>query len=641
MGKTFLCLLTALTLILQQASIVYAMDEEDHDHSTNKSSQSNRIVIRSNSNKLDIEPRHFFESQQRKREEELRWEREEAHRRNFLQEPVRRIFIDIPQTIEMVPSEGKIVQTNGLKITIPKDSVSSTTPFSIKPAPLDIQLPEHITPITALYEVEPHNVRFHDLVDLTFTIPEDSKNTSGKIVLFIQKDDPQERQLKKWLVIEPKHVEDNTATFEVRSFSFPFVGKIDVKQEYDLLSGSSPSFKSHNIIRPGLNYRAYCEDKDCELNSDPLNKELMIINRGNNGKFLPNEEVDQSMLQCSKCKKSLNEYESIKQIFIFQAEGNITYRLNTKPRPPIQVSDFNAIGNKLITYGDIANSSSEYSSFIINVKPQKITGTNPNAAAVINFDVAGNPIGNMFDLGVDGAFQNIKLLIGKFYNGEGFTKISFENHVGNALNEKGFNWRCTEDEDDFLKSLPGYDVAWVIGAHPNWQFDPATGPLKMKNVTFPDEVITFHKSGKGIMLWEDNDPVGGSHTTETLKKLFGITVEGNDPGRKNMVAAANCSNNTTFSKSHPVSTGINSLYEGITICRPTSVPAPLKVLATSSANHPNIMYVDEHMTAANSGRVIIDCGFTKLYKEFWDTAGTARYVKNATCWLTGHPCDTM
>ena len=34
------------------------------------------------------------------------------------------------------------------------------------------------------------------------------------------------------------------------------------------------------------------------------------------------------------------------------------------------------------------------------------------------------------------------------------------------------------------------------------------------------------------------------------------------------------------------------------------------------------------------GRIVIDCGFTKLMKEFWpNTAGTKRYVYNCATWL--------
>jgi len=33
-----------------------------------------------------------------------------------------------------------------------------------------------------------------------------------------------------------------------------------------------------------------------------------------------------------------------------------------------------------------------------------------------------------------------------------------------------------------------------------------------------------------VMLWEDNDPVQESYSTGVIKKLFGFTLYGNDPG---------------------------------------------------------------------------------------------------------------
>lgn len=37
----------------------------------------------------------------------------------------------------------------------------------------------------------------------------------------------------------------------------------------------------------------------------------------------------------------------------------------------------------------------------------------------------------------------------------------------------------------------------------------------------------------------------------------------------------------------------------------------------------------------NGKRAILDGGFTRLYIH-WDTAGTARYVKNAAAWLVNY-----
>jgi len=60
----------------------------------------------------------------------------------------------------------------------------------------------------------------------------------------------------------------------------------------------------------------------------------------------------------------------------------------------------------------------------------------------------------------------------------------------------------------------------------------------------------------------------------------------------------------------------------------------MDVLATSSHGRPVILYADNDKFTPNCGRVMVDCGFTKLYLQ-WDTAGTARYVKNAAIWLLG------
>jgi len=413
--------------------------------------------------------------------------------------------------------------------------------------------------------------------------------------------------------------------FEVTSFSFSFVGQMNMKIDVDLTPGVKPSV-DHNIVRPGLNYRAVCEDKQI---CNSTGKDWMIINRGF-GKFKPRDEIVEEKLKCSKCSKVLNECASIKQIVLFQAEGDIVYQLDSKTT---ENANFTVVNNRIIIYGDAGNTE-KYSAFSITVNPQ-VFNFNKDQRVDLKFDTGGNPIGSVFDLGVDGAFKHVKLLIGKFYNGQGFTQDSFSDHVGKAFNSKGFDWYCTENEDEFLQKLPSYNVAWVISASAYWG-------TKMKNTNFPDKVIDFHRSGKGLMLWEDNDASPGGHTTQTLQKLFGMTLEGNDPGTKTMVAAPNCSGSATFMKSHPIATGLTNLYEGITICHPTSTPNPLKILANSSSGHPAILYVDEEKSPTIcSGRVIIDCGWTKLFKQFWDTTGTARYVRNATCWLSGFSCDTM
>lgn len=178
-----------------------------------------------------------------------------------------------------------------------------------------------------------------------------------------------------------------------------------------------------------------------------------------------------------------------------------------------------------IIYGE-TNSSDKYRSFSIEVNKQPFNPRDPKQANV-KFDASGNPIGSIYDLGADGGYKDIKLLISKFYDGKYFTKSSFEDHVGKALDEKGFDWYCTVDENEFLRKLPDYDVAWVISATTR-----VSGILKMKNSSFPEKLEAFHKARKGLMRWEDNDAEPWQHTTATLQKLFNMTVHGKYPRKK-------------------------------------------------------------------------------------------------------------
>src|SRR5690349_23969288 len=77
---------------------------------------------------------------------------------------------------------------------------------------------------------------------------------------------------------------------------------------------------------------------------------------------------------------------------------------------------------------------------------------------------------------------------------------------------------------------------------------------------------------------------------------------------------------------HLLSTGLEHIYEGITIAtiQPNDTLEPL---IYGSAGNLVAAYYDK-----GGKRAILDGGFTRLYNK-WDTAGTARYVKNAASWL--------
>lgn len=532
---------------------------------------------------------------------------------------------------QTVSKEGGRLEVGGLAMVIPQDAVQDNTEIRIQKAPEAIIPPAFVTPLTPIYEITPHKKRFADWVELSFDIPQNA----GPVGLFVQKDDDQDRFLQKWTVIEPDYVTADKAVFQVKGFSFPFVGNIGIGRPVPLQSGQAPLYHpSYRIVKPGLNYRAVCESAGCQSLTD-----FVIIPRGFD-KFTPNVEVDEGNLKCPHCANVFQDYESIQQLILYESDGVISYRLDQNPKPPVRKEPFSAQNGRFVLFGE-ATASDKYSSFSIEARPA-MANPSPKKGAVFQLDAQGNPIGSEFDLGADGAFGHVKLLIGKFYNGHyqggyesGFSEADFEGCVGVALSEKGFKWKVTEDEAEFLRELPEYHVAWIISGYVNL----------IKNKSFVQQVHRVYQSGqKGLMLWEDNDSASNTHTVEVLREIFGITVGGNDPGNKKMCPAVTTDNPLTFLKNHPMAQGIESLYEGVTISYPQqALPPEIKVFGRSSAGRPNIMYVDERPgkdsqgNPVTLGRIVIDCGFTKLFKDCWDSAGTARYVKNATCWLSGMP----
>jgi len=85
-----------------------------------------------------------------------------------------------------------------------------------------------------------------------------------------------------------------------------------------------------------------------------------------------------------------------------------------------------------------------------------------------------------------------------------------------------------------------------------------------------------------------------------------------------------------------LTTGISSLYEGVTICKLILKPdSPLQLLATSTDGFPCMAYATSRdFGNPKAGRMVVDCGTTKLWID-WNSAGTARYVRNICVWLLG------
>eukprot|EP01098_Paradermamoeba_levis_P002041 TRINITY_DN1239_c0_g1_i1.p1 TRINITY_DN1239_c0_g1~~TRINITY_DN1239_c0_g1_i1.p1 ORF type:complete len:738 (-),score=252.05 TRINITY_DN1239_c0_g1_i1:94-2172(-) len=233
-------------------------------------------------------------------------------------------------------------------------------------------------------------------------------------------------------------------------------------------------------------------------------------------------------------------------------------------------------------------------------------------------DAFANPQGRSYDLGIEGAFTAFTISL--------FTPpvigASWSN-LEAALKSKGFKLKLTENIKVWAASLASDEVdeAWFISDMSNIPADSLKGII--------ESVQNFHKKGKGLFFWGDNEP-WQAKTNQVLKELFGFGLIGNDDGQKvlEVHSGGGSPANKTFLP-HLLTTGIVKLYEGHTICFPDKPTPGFQVLANNSSGHPCMLYKEAEN---GNGRVAIDCGYTKLYLN-WDTAGTERYVLNAAVWL--------
>jgi len=230
----------------------------------------------------------------------------------------------------------------------------------------------------------------------------------------------------------------------------------------------------------------------------------------------------------------------------------------------------------------------------------------------LNKDKFGNLAGNEFDLAKDGAFKGHQIAILHLYTAEGFDFKLPEQ----ALREKGFSvhrWRDVPPSPAELKQVLDKSCQlWVICG--------LTAKLNQNHI---DVIKDFFNSGKGLYLWGDNDPFFAD-ANQISKQLFGIAMSGNEPGEK--VVKKYTSGARSGFIEHQITTGLDFLYEGHTIATFPNHPDLKTLIYSSKGSSVTVLY------EKNNRRALLDGGFTRLY-VMWDSAGTARYVKNAAAWL--------
>jgi len=224
-------------------------------------------------------------------------------------------------------------------------------------------------------------------------------------------------------------------------------------------------------------------------------------------------------------------------------------------------------------------------------------------------DEHGNAKGNQYDLAIDGAFKGQTIAVIQLYN------FDFSS-AAKALGEKGFNvvrWTAMPSAKVLDEALAKSTQLWIIAS---------------SSVTLTDDHVAvikrFWEAGHGLYIWGDNNPYYADANV-LGKALFKTTMEGDTLGDK-PVDIQSEPGKPGLVPNLLLTTGLEHLYEGITIA--TIHPSKeLRPFLVGSAGNVVAAYYER-----DGRRAIFDGGFTRLYNK-WDTAGTARYVKNAAAWL--------
>ncbi len=233
-------------------------------------------------------------------------------------------------------------------------------------------------------------------------------------------------------------------------------------------------------------------------------------------------------------------------------------------------------------------------------------------------DDHGNAQGARYDLAVDGAFDGQTILIVDYYSdahGQDFSGPK------NAVREKGFSmvrYNMAPSPAELRKLLGKANQFWLISSCDSTVHLTAEHHRAIKE---------FFDAGHGVYLWGDNDPCNAD-ADKLAAMLVDARVQGNLMGDQT-VGLSRKPGAPGVVRDHLLSTGVEYVYEGITVATVTPAGPMTPVIYGSAGNLVTAAY------EKGGKRLLVDGGFTRLsYK--WNTAGTGRYIKNAAAWLANH-----
>ncbi|MDY3558869.1 hypothetical protein R5W23_006043 [Gemmata sp. JC673] len=294
-------------------------------------------------------------------------------------------------------------------------------------------------------------------------------------------------------------------------------------------------------------------------------------------------------------------------------------------------------------------------------------------------DRFGNPVGPEQGLARDGEFKGTKILFWCAFQNAGNVFFGPTNPLWKALEDKGFVVRRAFGRFD-PRWLKEADQLWVVssgrlelpagvtpellveamgllpaGAAPSgltpaeYQFvvratlDVAFSPRHALDERGYAAIEAFVKAGKGVCLLADDEPFT-AEADELARRLFGARVSGNYHADK--VAAVRGRGFTPAEvrrfggqfevEPHPLLTGVNFLFEGITVSHVG--PAAGLEAALAASDGKTLIAVSKDPAR----RVAIDCGFTRYChgptegtSYIVKTPGTVRLGQNVAAYLAG------
>eukprot|EP00469_Lotharella_globosa_P004460 CAMPEP_0167795404 /NCGR_PEP_ID=MMETSP0111_2-20121227/14420_1 /TAXON_ID=91324 /ORGANISM="Lotharella globosa, Strain CCCM811" /LENGTH=1049 /DNA_ID=CAMNT_0007689075 /DNA_START=37 /DNA_END=3187 /DNA_ORIENTATION=+ len=239
-------------------------------------------------------------------------------------------------------------------------------------------------------------------------------------------------------------------------------------------------------------------------------------------------------------------------------------------------------------------------------------------------DKHGNAKGTEYDLGKDGAYDGLEIVIIQCYG------FSMTEPIA-ALRGKGFvvhHHRRVVDAKVLDAQLKTASQVWVISG--------SAQSLQEQHL----EVIANHwKRGLGLYIFGDNQPFYTDANAllervvaKALPSDHKLVLEGNYPGAQTVQARNSDGQNGGFLR-HLLTTGIVTLYEGITVARMDKRAAMELGCDEVLRDHDDNLIVVARPASGGLGPLIVDGAFTKLYCQ-WGDAGSARFVRNCACWLS-------